>query len=103
MKMYIVLRDREFITPGLAALVSAHASLACYLKFKDHPNIEAWLNPGPFFKVVCLATDAEFKKLKEVGDNVVLTESRLNDEEVAIAFMPREEYPKMFKFLRMYK
>lgn len=102
MKMYIVLRE-SLITPGLAALVSAHASLACYLKYKDHANIEAWLNPGPFFKVICIANDVEFEKVKAVEDNVVLTESRLEGQEVAVAFLPREEYPKMFKFLRMYK
>jgi hypothetical protein len=34
---------------------------------------------------------------------VVLTESALGNEEVAIVFKPRKEWPKMFKFFRLYK
>ncbi len=48
-------------------------------------------------------TEHEFFKAKEVEDNLVLTESALGNEEVAIVFKPREEWPKMFKYLRLYK
>lgn len=34
---------------------------------------------------------------------MVLTESALDGREVAIVFKPREEWPKMFKFLRLYR
>jgi hypothetical protein len=47
--------------------------------------------------------DQEFEKAKEVEDNVVLTESALENREVAIAFKPRAEWPKAFKFYRLYK
>lgn len=56
-----------------------------------------------FTKVVCIANDSEFEKLKEIDKNVILTESRLDNTEVCIAFCSREEYPKMFKFLPMWK
>ena len=100
MKMYILVRDS--IPPGFAILAAAHASLACYLKFRDTPEIAAWLS-GPFYKVVCRVTDAEFETAKGFEDHLVLTESRLDGAEVAIAFRPREEWPKAFMFYRLYK
>ena len=100
MKMYILVR--ESVPAGFAILAAAHASLACYLKFRDTPEVEAWLS-GPFYKVVCRVTDAEFEAAKAFEDNLVLTESGLGGAEVAIAFRPREEWPKAFKFYRLYK
>jgi len=50
MKMYILIR--ETIPHGFAVLAAAHASLACYLKFKDTPEVSEWLS-GPFYKAVC--------------------------------------------------
>ena len=40
---------------------------------------------------------------KQVADHVVLTESALDNQEVAIVFKPRQEWPKMFKFLKLYR
>jgi len=34
---------------------------------------------------------------------VVLSESALDNRELAIVFKPREEWPKMFRFLKLYK
>lgn len=100
MKMYILIR--ESVPLGFAMLAAAHASLACYLKFKDSPEVTAWLS-GPFYKVVCKVGDAEFERAKETPDNVVLTESALGNMEIAIAFKPREEWPRAFKFFRLYR
>jgi hypothetical protein len=36
-------------------------------------------------------------------DHVILTESALGNQEVAIAFKPREEWPKAFKFFKLYR
>jgi hypothetical protein len=74
MKMYILIR--ESVPLGFAMVASSHASLACYLKFKDHPDVAKWLE-GPFYKSVCKVTDAEFEKAKQERDCVVLTESGL--------------------------
>ena len=83
-------------------LAAAHASLACYLKFKDTPEVAQWLS-GPFYKTICTVNDKEFEKAKTFDDRVVLTESALDNQEVALAFKPREEWPKTFRFYRLYK
>jgi peptidyl-tRNA hydrolase len=101
MKMYILIR--ESVPVGKAVVASAHASLACYLKYQDHPNIAAWLAGPAFYKAVCKVTDAEFELAKQEPNHVVLTESTLDNQEVAIAFVPREEYPRRFQFFRLYK
>ena len=100
MKMYILIKDS--VPAGFAILAAAHASLACYLKFRELPDVATWLS-GPFYKVICRVNDAEFEAAKSIDDSVVLTESAMNGSEVAIAFRPREEWPKVFKFYRLYK
>ena len=100
MKMYILIKAS--VPLGHAIVAAAHASLACYLKFKDHPAVEEWLS-GPFRKAVCKVNDKEFEAAKAVDDHVVLTESSLGNQEVAIAFRPREEWPKDFQFFPLYQ
>ena len=100
MKMYILIREE--IPLGFALVAASHASLAAYLKFKDTAEVAAWL-AGPFFKVVCKVTNLEFESAKNVNDHVILCESALGGQEVAIAFKPRAEWPREFKFYRLYK
>lgn len=100
MKMYILVRDD--VPLGFAMVAVAHASLAGYLKFQDSPEVKEWLL-GPFFKAVCKANQKEFENAKLVPDHVIITESALDNQEVAIVFKPRMEWPKMFKFLRLYR
>lgn len=100
MKMYILVK--ESIPTGFAILGAAHASLAAYLKFRDTEEVSTWL-AGPFYKAVCKVNDAEFEKAKGTPDHVVITESALDGQEIAIAFKPREEWPKAFKYYRLYK
>jgi len=100
MKMYILVKDS--VPESFAVLAAAHTSLATYLKFQDEPEIKEWLS-GPFYKVVCKVNEKEFQKAKKFENNVVLTESALDHAEVAIGFMPRTEWPKPFKFYRLYK
>lgn len=100
MKMYILIRDS--VPTGFAVLAAAHASLAAYLKFKDTPEIVEWLS-GPFYKTVCKVTDEEFERAKAVDGHVLITESALDNQEVAIVFKPRAEWPKAFKFYRLYR
>lgn len=99
MKMYIIVKDN--IPDKLAPVIAAHASLACYKKFQENEDMIKWIN-GIFKKVVCLANEIEFDKLKNETDFVVITESSLDNKEVALAFCPREEYSKKFKFLKMW-
>ena len=100
MKMYILIK--ESVPIGHALVAAAHASLAAYLKFHDSEEVKHWLS-GPFYKVVCKVSDKEFEQAKSVVDHVVMNESALDGQEVAIAFKPRDEWPKSFKFLRMYR
>ncbi len=83
--MYILIK--ESVPLGLALVAAAHSSLAAYLKFKETPEVAAWLS-GPFRKAVCKVTVEEFEKAKEFDDYVLLTETSLGDQEVAIAFKP---------------
>ncbi len=100
MKMYILIKNS--IPIGKAIVAASHASLAAYLKFEDRDEVKEWIS-GPFYKTVCKVNDAEFEKAKETSDHVIITESSLGDDEVAIAFKPREEWPKPFKFFSLYK
>ncbi|TWT58062.1 hypothetical protein KOR42_14320 [Thalassoglobus neptunius] len=100
MKMYILIR--ESVPTGFALVSASHASLAAYLKFKDAPEIEQWLS-GPFHKTICKVNDTEFETAKSYDDCVVITESALDGQEVAIAFKPREEWPKPFRFYSLYR
>ena len=100
MKMYILILDD--VPPGFAVLAAAHASLAGYLRFRDSPEVATWLS-GSFRKVVCKVNADEFKHARELEDHVVLTESALGGREVAIAFRPREEWPKAFRILRLWR
>lgn len=100
-KMYILVK--ESLPPGKAIVAAAHSSLACYLKFQDTQEVKDWLSLGPFYKVVCKVTDEEFERAKSFDDYIIMTELTLDNMEVAIAFKPRFEYPKAFKFYRLWK
>ncbi len=99
MKMYIILIND--IPDTLAPVIAAHASLACYKKFQNDHRMSTWIH-GIFKKVVCITCAQEFNQLKNETDYVLLTESSLDHKEVCIAFCPREEFPKKFKFLKMW-
>jgi len=99
MRMYILIRDS--VPAGLAIVAAAHASLAAYLEFQGTPEVEEWLS-GPFRKVVCAVSDAEFDDAKRCCGHTVLTESAMDGQEVAIAFKPRQEWPGRFRRYRLY-
>jgi len=104
--MYILVR--ESLPPGMAIVAAAHASLAAYLRFQDMPEVAEWVDPGPFRKVVCAVDDGEFEAAKRVDlgcgrdDRLVLTESALDGQETAIAFMPRRDWPAAFRLYRLW-
>ncbi len=99
MKMYILLKDD--VPDKLAPVIAAHASLACYKKFEKDARMIRWIN-GVFKKVVCSVSETEFNQLKNEPDHLILTESSLNNKEACLVFCPREEYPKKFKFFKMW-
>lgn len=100
MNMYILIK--ESVPLGHAMCAAAHASLACFRKFEATPEMQDWIN-GVFYKKLCKVTEKEFELAKEEPGHIVLTESALDGQEVVIAFKPREEYPKRFKFFKLYR
>jgi len=97
--MYIIIKDT--IPDKLVPVISAHASLACYKRFENNEDMIKWIN-GIFKKVVCVVDEISFDNFKNEADSVLLTESSLDNTEVCLAFCPREEYPKKFKYLKMW-
>lgn len=97
--MYILVKRN--VPDKLVPVITAHASLACFRKFEHNKDMQTWIN-GIFKKVVCVVSEAEFSNAQKEADNIVLTESALDNQEVCLAFVPREEYPKMFKFFKMW-
>jgi hypothetical protein len=100
LRMYILVK--EDVPQGIAITAAAHSSLACFLKYSEVEDMKSWV-AGVFYKVVCKVSESEFEMAKLVPDNVVMTESSLDGKEVAIAFCPREEFPKGFKFFKLWK
>jgi hypothetical protein len=80
---------------------AAHAAVAATLQYFSHKDTAAWLD-GSFKKVICEVTDEGFEQAKETEDHVVITESSLNDQEIAIGFRPREDWPDEFGDFPLY-
>lgn len=99
MKMYILVK--EGVPDNLVPVITAHASLACFRKYEHDAGMQRWIN-SVFKKAVCKVSDIEFEKAKQVEQHVLLTESALQNQEVCIVFAPRDEYPKYFRFFRLW-
>ena len=102
MKMYICIKQDTPV--GMAMNAAAHGSLMCFLEYSGTPDMKQWLDKS-FKKVTCAVTDAEFAMLKTVSDHLVVTESRLNNAELAIVLKPRQpnEWPEFVNLLRLWK
>ena len=70
----------------------------------DPQETQEWLDTS-FKKVTCMVSDEEFAELKKVYNCKVITESRLDNDEVAIVFAPRNklEWPEIMSTLRLWK
>ena len=98
--MYILVK--KSIPLGLAMNSAAHASLACFREYEDNRMMQAWIDSPHFRKATCWVDDNDFEKAKTFDKHIVMTENSLGGEETAIAFCPREEWPKFFNFLQLY-
>lgn len=57
-----------------------------------------------FRKVTCKVSRKEFDlALQKEDDYVIMTELNLDNRVTAVAFKPRDDYHKMFNFLKLYK
>ena len=99
--MYILILDDLEI--GMAINTACHSAVACTLKYQDSDEVKEWLSDS-FRKVTCKVSRKEFDlaMIKE-KDYIVMTELNLDGRETALAFKPRDEYHKMFKYLKLYK
>lgn len=101
MKMYILVR--ESVPLGYAMNAVGHASLACFLKYASHRDMQRWLADS-FKKVTCRVTDEELAIAMTAADNyVIITESVIGHETIAVAFCPRKEWPESFGELKLYR
>lgn len=98
-KMYILIP--EDVPLGHAINSAAHASLACYLAYKDDSDMKWWLDES-YRKVTVKVTRAQFEQARACPDRVVITESALHGIETAMAFKPRPAWPPCFQFYRLY-
>ena len=100
MKMYIAIRDS--IPVGFAINSASHGSLMAYLKWNmDDTDFQDWMLYS-FKKVTCRVTDEEFEQLKQLDKVVVVSESALQGEEVAVVLAPRKEWPEIVRQLKLY-
>jgi len=102
MKMYICIKQDTPV--GMAMNAAAHAGLMCHLEFNEDQDYMQWLRKS-FKKVTCAVTDAEFAMLKSLDKNIVVTESRMNNAELAVVLCPRHdnEWPEFVNLLKLWK
>lgn len=100
--MYICIKDDTPV--GMAMNSAAHGSLMCHLTFGHKDEYKQWLNKS-FKKVTCTVTPAEFAMLKEVDDNLIVTESRMDNKELAVVLCPRHdtEWPEFVNLLKLWR
>ncbi len=101
MKMYILVR--EDVPLGYAMNGVAHASVACFLKYASHRSMQRWLADS-FAKVTCKVSNEELAEaMRATSEHVIITESVIGHETVAVAFCPRKEWPEVFSTFKLYK
>lgn len=101
MKMYILILDD--VLTGHAVNTAAHASLACYLRFREMSEMQIWLDTS-FKKVSCRVTREQLEKALDLEDHyVVMTENALGDRVMGAVFAPRPEWDPFFKTLELWK
>ena len=101
MKMYILIR--ETVPSGIAITAAAHAAMVCERDFGNTPYFKTWKREH-FFKAVCVVDENEWERAKAFDSYSVVTESKLDNAEVALVFCPREDdqWPKAFKYYRLW-
>lgn len=100
-KSYFLIKEDYPV--GYALNSMAHAGAMLALKYDmTEPLMREWLNTS-FRKVTCKVTLEQFEQAKKYDDWFVVTELAFDKQEVILVFKPREEYPKFFKYLSLYK
>jgi len=98
LRMYILIKSPLPFEVALCA--AANAAVACYRRFARDEHMLRWVN-GSFFKAICRVNAAEFARAATVAEHVSVSMPGAPDP-VALAFCPRPEWPKMFRFLPLF-
>lgn len=93
LKMYVLIKKS---LPSHKIVVAANASIACYLKFQDRPEMQEWAKT--LKTIVCEVTDREFEAAKCEENHVVVKSAAWKDVEAGLAFKPRLNWPQEFTF-----
>jgi len=100
-RMYILIL--EDVPLGHAINTACHAAVACTLAYQDTDEVKEWLEDS-FRKVTCKVTQKQLEQCIVVEDDfVIMTELNLDGRVTSVAFKPRDEYHKCFKFLSLYR
>jgi peptidyl-tRNA hydrolase len=99
--MYILVLDD--VPLGHAINTACHAAVSCTLTYQETDEVKEWLETS-FRKVTCKVNHQEFlKAIDKEQEYVIMRESNLNNRVTAVAFKPRKEYHKCFKYFSLYK
>jgi hypothetical protein len=99
LKSYICILD--WVDPGHAINSAAHAGTILMLEWRDDPILWEWTESS-IRKTTCEVTDDQFKYLKRFEDYKIITEIAFGGKEVGMVFKPRAEWPKYFKYLKLW-
>jgi len=103
LKMYVLIKD--WVDVGHSINSATHAGCAINKHWPEYsdPIMQEWYSDS-FRKVTCKVTEEQFEKAKTFGDDwFVITELQFDKKEVILVLKPRREWPKFFKFLKLYK
>jgi len=104
LKMYIAVLDE--VPDNMVPVLVAHATLGAHLEFfndEDETKYKEWLE-GSFRKVVLKVNRKEFEQIR-VLSYVYLGYERsvLGGENTCAVVCPREEYPRVLQFAKMWR
>lgn len=100
MKEYILVLDD--VPAHMVPVVAAHASLIAHIEWNMvNSDYMKWFHES-FKKCVCKVNKKEFEKARLIDYNKVITENKLA-REVAIVLCPRESWPNVVKFAKLWQ
>jgi len=100
-KMYILIRED---TPAdLVPLIATHTQMLTYKKFARNNLMQWWFETSLQRTVICKVNTKTFEEAKKYGEYFALTEvHHVELGELGLGFDIQAEYPKFFKFLKLY-
>lgn len=101
LKMYIAVLDT--VPDHMVPVLVAHTVLGGHLSFEHDLSYQNWLY-NSFKKVVLKVNAKEFRKICQIeGIYLGHENSTLNGTDSCAILCPREEYPNVIKFGKMWK